>query len=497
AGKLTVLGSLAFTSGATYALQFAPGSFSTTSVTGSATLAGQVTASFASGIYAAGSKVAIVSTGSGVNGKFSGFSYTMAGTTNVMPTLSYDGQNAYIALNQAALPSLPTTGVSGNGRKVYDALSTAVNKGGTLPVSLQSIYFQSAPGLGATFNQLASQSAPAATASLGQSMTGFLSTVLDFGGNGRPGPNSNASPMMAYAEASGGAAAKASRIFTKAMPVEPSWAVWGSAFGGGGRIGGDAAAGSQDVSSRIYGLATGADYRLAPDMTVGFALSGGQTSFNVAQGGGYGGSDFIQAAAYASKRFGQAYVSGSLAAGAHWMSTTRSLATGAVETLRASYTAPTLAARAETGYRFDLGWSSLTPYAAVQLQQVWSPSYTETSSLGANGTALTVASRDTTLPRTELGLWADRRISETFLVRGRAAWAHDYNRDASVSATFQTLPGASFVTTGARIAADSALLSGVAEVALTSHLTLSGQIDGQFAPSATSWAGTGRLRYQW
>ena len=101
------------------------------------------------------------------------------------------------------------------------------------------------------------------------------------------------------------------------------------------------------------------------------------------------------------------------------------------------------------------------------------------------------------MPRTELGVWADRRISETFLLRGRAAWSHDYNHDATVTATFQTLPGASFVTTGARIAADSALLSGVAEVALTSHLSLSGQIDGQFAPSATTWAGTGRLRYQW
>ncbi|CCE00590.1 autotransporter domain-containing protein [Bradyrhizobium sp. STM 3809] len=497
AGKLTVLGSLAFTSGATYALQFTPGSFSTTSVSGTATLNGQVTASFAGGVYAAGSKVAIVSAAGGVSGQFSGLSSTASGVTNVTPTLSYDGQNAYLTLKQAALPPLPTSGVSGNGQQIYNVLANAVNKGGTLPVSLQSVYFQNAAGVGATFNQLASQSAPAGTQSVGQSMTGFMSTVLDFGGSGRSGAGSTpgGSPMMAYAEAS--PAAKAGKIFAKAMPMEPSWAVWGSAFGGGGHIGGDAAAGSQDVSSRIYGLAAGADYRLAPDTTLGFALSGGQTSFSVAQGGGYGSSDFIQAAAYATRRFGAAYVSGSLAAGAHWMSTTRNLTTAAVETLRASYTAPTLAGRAEAGYRFDLGASSVTPYAALQLQQVWSPSYTETSSLGANGSALTFAARDTTLPRTELGLWADRRVSETFLLRGRAAWAHDYNRDATVSATFQTLPGASFVTTGARIAADSALLSGVAEVALTSHLTLSGQIDGQFARSSSSWAGTGRIKYQW
>src|SRR5205807_9818283 len=99
--------------------------------------------------------------------------------------------------------------------------------------------------------------------------------------------STGSSPMMAYADATGGPSTKAAKMFAKAMPAEPGWAVWGSAFGGGGHIGGDTAAGSQDVSSRIYGLATGADYRLAPDMTVGFALSGGQTSFNVAQGGGY------------------------------------------------------------------------------------------------------------------------------------------------------------------------------------------------------------------
>ena len=42
-------------------------------------------------------------------------------------------------------------------------------------------------------------------------------------------------------------------------------------------------------------------------------------------------------------------------------------------------------------------------------------------------------------------------------LRGRLAWAHDFNPDRSIAATFQTLPGASFVVSGPAQATDSAL----------------------------------------
>jgi uncharacterized protein with beta-barrel porin domain len=43
-------------------------------------------------------------------------------------------------------------------------------------------------------------------------------------------------------------------------------------------------------------------------------------------------------------------------------------------------------------------------------------------------------------------------------------WAHDYNPDRSIGATFQTLPGASFVVNGAAQASDSALTTASAEL---------------------------------
>ena len=34
-------------------------------------------------------------------------------------------------------------------------------------------------------------------------------------------------------------------------------------------------------------------------------------------------------------------------------------------------------------------------------------------------------------------------------LRGRAAWAHEFNQDRNIAACFQTLPGASFAVNGA------------------------------------------------
>jgi uncharacterized protein with beta-barrel porin domain len=49
-------------------------------------------------------------------------------------------------------------------------------------------------------------------------------------------------------------------------------------------------------------------------------------------------------------------------------------------------------------------------------------------------------------------------------LRGRFAWEHAYNPDRSIAATFEALPGASFVVNGAAQAADAALTTVSAEM---------------------------------
>ena len=75
-------------------------------------------------------------------------------------------------------------------------------------------------------------------------------------------------------------------------------------------------------------------------------------------------------------------------------------------------------------------------------------------------------------------------------MRTRVAWAHDWISDPSLAAAFQTLPGAT-------PAKNSALVSEGAEFRLASGVSLLAKFDGEFAHHASTYAGTGTVRYTW
>jgi uncharacterized protein with beta-barrel porin domain len=82
-------------------------------------------------------------------------------------------------------------------------------------------------------------------------------------------------------------------------------------------------------------------------------------------------------------------------------------------------------------------------------------------------------------------------------LRGRFAWAHDYNPDRSIGATFQALPGASFVVNGAAQASDSALTTASAELKWINNWSVAATFEGEFSGVTASYAGKGVVRYQW
>ena len=83
------------------------------------------------------------------------------------------------------------------------------------------------------------------------------------------------------------------------------------------------------------------------------------------------------------------------------------------------------------------------------------------------------------------------------VLRGRAAWAHDYNPDNRVTATFQNLGSGSFVVSGAVPARDSALTTLSAERSWRNGISLSASFEGEFSGTTTSYAGKGVARYTW
>ena len=86
---------------------------------------------------------------------------------------------------------------------------------------------------------------------------------------------------------------------------------------------------------------------------------------------------------------------------------------------------------------------------------------------GANTFALTYGAKNVTASRSELGVRTDKSFAmqnAILTLRGRVAWAHDFNTDRSIAAMFQTLPGAAFVVNGAAQARDAALTTASAEM---------------------------------
>src|SRR5258708_12632240 len=98
------------------------------------------------------------------------------------------------------------------------------------------------------------------------------------------------------------------RAVRRALPFEGRGNVWAAGFGGSQTTDGNTALGSNTATSRIGGVAVGADYWLSPQTVAGFALAGGGSNFSIANGLGSGRSDLFQAGAFVRHTIGSAYI---------------------------------------------------------------------------------------------------------------------------------------------------------------------------------------------
>jgi uncharacterized protein with beta-barrel porin domain len=260
--------------------------------------------------------------------------------------------------------------------------------------------------------------------------------------------------------------------------------------------------GTTAVTAHDTGFAAGMDYQVTPDAALGFALAGGGINWNLASGLGGGRSDEFQAGVHGTARMGPAYVSAALAFASNWFTTNR-IAIG--DQLTASFVGQSYAARVEAGYRYGMpvnsatGIVGITPYAALQSQLFHTPGYSETDLTGG-GFGLNYNATTATDTRSELGARFDDLVivdHMPLILRARAAWAHDWLSNSSLTAVFQALPGASFIVNGATPPRDSALATAEAELRLTAKWSLLAKFDGEFAGGSQTCAGTGILRCRW
>ncbi len=504
-GLLTVNGSLTFTAAASYMVEISPAGADRVNVSGTATLAGAtVSVSSAAGGYVA-KQSTIVNAGGGITGTF-GSVVNSGLPSGFKSSLSYDANNVYLDLALAyAAPS--NTGFTINQTNVANALVNAFNSHGGIPLVYGGL---TAPGL----TQASGEIATAVRPTMVRALTQFTTAMTDVAAADRSRNQTTARDLadatdLANAYASvplrgtvGETFGLKAQAAPHAPPFEARWRTWAAGFGGGQTTDGNGPVGSSTATSRMFGAAAGADHWLSPSTVAGFALAGGATSFNVAAGG-TGRSDMFQAGAYIKHMAGPAYVGVAAAYGWHDVTTDRTLTISGIDQLRARFRASSFASRLEGGSRFDTPWFGgldLTPYAAAQVTITRLPGYAEAVTAGANSFALSYLASTVTSPRTELGVRSGKSftVNDALLtLRGRAAWARDFNPDTAAWASFQALPGASFVVNGAAGARDVALTTVSAEMNWRKGIALAATFEGEFSAVTRSYAGKSVASYRW
>lgn len=471
----------------------------TSTYTGTATLGGAlVNANFAPGTYVSRQYTIVNATG-GVIGTFS-----PQVTTNLPSTfttsLSYDATNAYLDLVlNFTLPAQAQ--LNANQANVGNALTDFFYRTGGIPLEFAAL---SAQGL----TQVSGELGSGAQQTTFDAMNQFMGVMTDPFTAGRDqSATGSAIPFadeaLAYAAKRRPSDALAA-ITRKAPPMAPvfqeSWNVWAAGFGGSRST--DGTGGANTATASIYGTAVGADYRFSPDTIAGFALAGGGTNFSV-NGGGAGRSDLFQAGAFVRHTAGSAYVTAAAAYGWQNITTDRNVTVAGQNRLHAEFSANAWSGRIEAGHRFVLPWVGglgVTPYAALQATAFDLPSYAETAAAGATTFALAYSGKTATTTRSELGLRGDKAFivdDAVLTLRGRAAWAYDFNSDRNITATFQTLPGASFVVDGAAQARYAALTTVSAEMKWINGWSVAASFEGEFSDVSRSYAGKGVVRYAW
>jgi fibronectin-binding autotransporter adhesin len=515
-GTITIVGNLSFSAGSTYAVEVSPAAADLTNVTGTANLSGgAVAASFGAGIYS-NRRYTILTAAGGLGGTaFTGISDNAPG---VNTSLAYDGNNVYLdtELVLAEMPQAPGgPPLNPNQRAVARAVDAYLAANGSVPAAFAIL---DANGLTQVSGEIATAAMSAGMNAAGQFL-GVMSDpfVTNAGAtsvpaaagpaaySGRPAALSSYRALaalggekVAASDAANAALSMSSAHAADAIDIASGarWKLWGTVYGAGIETGGDpAVAGSADLSSRNWGVATGFG-RGWGDGAGGLALGGAGSAFDLSGGLGSGSAGTFNAGLYAGQTFGNAYLSGALAYGWH---NTRTVRAVPGDILTGRFNAHTFSGRIEAGYRIDTAFAIVTPYAGVQATSYTLPAYVETSAAGG-AFAVAHARQSEVFARTELGLKAEHAVptsSATIKLSGRVAWGYNATNDRSVTGAFVALPGQSFTITGARPDRHAALIDLGIEAAFDSGLAAKLSFSGEFSGNVASYGAAAKLSYRW
>jgi autotransporter-associated beta strand protein len=404
---------------------------------------------------------------------------TIDTATAITPPANFTGR-AFTTDKQVLLRLTAALGrgltLSDNQAALTGALNATYNATDALPPGLAGLYGLTGASLDRTLTQASGEVATGLQTTTAQMTTRFLNLLLNPFMDGQS-DLARARPVPGGAEA----AAHAS-----------GWSVWASGLYGSDSFDGNAAIGSHQLSNTAQSFVMGADYGVSASTIIGVALGVGGSQWSLDDSLGKGDGTALELGVYGITNWGPVYLSGALSFINNWASTDRTVLG---ERLRADIDAQSYGGRIEAGYRWATGFGGITPYAAGQAQWFNSGEYAENA--GASY-ALDYASQSTADQRTELGLRFDNvaanGATRQWIFNARAAWAHDWFDDPTMTASFRSLPGTSFIVEGAQRSSNLALLSAGAEVQLGRGVSLIARFNSELGNQSTTLSGTGALR---
>jgi outer membrane autotransporter protein len=337
----------------------------------------------------------------------------------------------------------------------------------------------------------------------------FLTMMMDQGSFWRSGDTNDANGATFGAGRLNYAEDPAQPSALKAIKVpadyEPRWRAWTAGFDGAWSLHGEGAPGSAGLTHSTASGAAGLDYQLDRDLLFGVAIGGSASNFTVADRSTSGSLAGGNIGAYGVALRGPWYASGAMTFGAYSNTINRTIAgVGPTETATGSFNSNLLGGRFEIGYKQAFDNFSITPFVALQFSELWQPGYSETSTAatGAPGVlGVTYGSRVTPSLPSFLGAQFDTRVT---LANGtvwspyvRVSWVHEFEPTRDITASFLSVPGASFTVDGPRAASDALRISVGSKLAIASNASLFASFDGEFSDRGSMVAGKGGAKIVW
>jgi uncharacterized protein with beta-barrel porin domain len=497
-----ISGTFAQTSAGTLSFRVAPGGVSDSlQVTGVARLAGTAQAMFQPGSYSPSTYTLLTATG-GLTGTFSSL------TTQNLPAflsanLGYSANSVTLSL-QSTMGQLP--GVTGNQSGVATVLDYAFNSGAGLNL-VSSLYGLSASQIGQALTTLSGSNASVGISSsvmAGGQFAALLSNRAATRQQSAPQSSAQGNAQSAELAAAGCRGSEA-----QACDPAPNWSAWGNGFGGAQWLNAEPGTAAPAAQQGFAGGAFGGDYRVGPNTLLGIAVGLSDSSYSVGATGASGRATGIHAGLYASQEWDAFYLNATAVYSRFDGNNTRVIAgIGTTETAKSTVIANQLAGRVEIGRSFLLNPDepsrySVTPFAALQPVQLWTPGYSETSvtASGAPGIfALSYQPQSTTSLPLFLGAQFDAATeirSRPVSAWLRAAWVHEFLPNRNVTAGFTILPGASFTVDGAKAAYNAARIDMGVKYAVGEQTFLFANGGAELSDRGQTIGGTVGLRFVW